>query len=477
MVGLKRIWREIAFDIEFRPTSVHLAAFFLTLIKDHDIPIQIYARFTYGDLSDPTLRCLLSNLREQTHRWETFLYWGRLGPYRSYLDLPAPALQEFSDDHDLSHLYSGQTTQLFAGHAPVLQSLVTLALGGWRSVTLTHLKTLDLWDCNTRLSMVSLLNFLRRTPQLEEINIVSPNPPVHDCTPGEVVSLLRLKDIRVQNPDFYSIVGHLAIPNVRAVAVYSIYTRGASGLQVGPAFQSPHPFVGFASIEAPLLGQAIIVTSFDVRAGSSNFTLAVSFVTEKKTSVCVSLEWAGVYIDGWMEYIKRSITTLARMGFRSGATLHVRTEGCTIDYSPLLRLGAFEYFSVDCQDLSKLLKALSYCQAPLLPNLKSLFALEGDLDNETINSLLKFLQSRRNLAVVFDSDAYMDLVRTLGDCCIIGSRFNSLEMISPLAQLTLLPTERTAQVPNLDQTPWPCAYVRLKDSQLIRQDSPLVLNP
>ena len=161
MVGLKRIWREIAFDAEFEPTSVHLAALFLTMIKDGDIPIRVYARFPSGNLLDDTLGSLLSSLREQTHRWEAFLSWGRLEPYRSYLDLPAPVLRIFSDDHDLSHLYSGQMTQLFAGHVPTLRSLVTSTLGGWQPATPTHLKTLDLWDCNTRLSIRSLLEFLQ----------------------------------------------------------------------------------------------------------------------------------------------------------------------------------------------------------------------------------------------------------------------------------------------------------------------------
>ena len=429
MVGLKRIWREIAFDAEFEPTSVHLAALFLTMIKDGDIPIRVYARFPSGNLLDDTLGSLLSSLREQTHRWEAFLSWGRLEPYRSYLDLPAPVLRIFSDDHDLSHLYSGQTTQLFAGHVPTLRSLVTSTLGGWQPATPTHLKTLDLWDCNTRLSIRSLLEFLRCTPQLEEINIVSPNPPTYDCPSGEVVNLHRLKDIKVQNPDFYSIVGHLATPNVQAVTVYSIYTRGDSGLQVGPAFRTPHLLAGFASMEIPPLSQAVVVASFDVQDTVSGFTFTISFVTEKEVSFCVSLEWAGgVRIDGWVKYIEQSIAALAKMNFRPGATLQVGMGYRTIDHSPLLRLGAVEYFSVGCQDNSKILEILSRCQAPLLPNLKSLFALEVELDEETIKALLNFLQSRRNLVAVFHKDNHGDLVRMLGGHCDVGGGFISLKM-------------------------------------------------
>lgn len=427
MMGLKRLWREIAFDAEIEPASTHLAALFLTMIEDDDIPIQIYARFPFGNLFNPTIGLLLSKLREQTHRWETFLCWGRLGPYRSYLDLPAPGLRNFSDNHDLSHLYSG-SAQLFAGHVPILRSLVTSAFGSWQPTTLTHLETLNLWDCNASLSIGSLLNFLRCTPKLEKINITSPNPPVHDCRPDEVASLLHLKDIKVQNPDFYSIVGHLIIPSVRVVTVYSLYTLGASDLQVGPVFQALHPFFGFASMETSLFNRPVVVVSFDVRTASSGFTFAISFVTEEETSLHISLEWAGgANINEWMAYIKRSISILAGAHFRPGATLQVRMDGCTIDHAPLLCLSAVEYLAIECQDLSKILEVLGCRQAQLLPNLKSLFAPEVELDEKIAKWLLNLLRSRRDLTAVFYIDNCRDVISMLGDHCVLGGRFISLE--------------------------------------------------
>ena len=214
LIGLKRIWREISFDIETQPASARLATLFLTMVEDDDTSLNIYAGFTFGNRPHPALKFLLPKLREQTHRWENFLYWGRLEPYRSYLDLPAPRLQIFSDNPDLSHLYSGQTTQLFAGHSPILRSLATSALGNWQPATLTRLETLHMWDCNTTASIMSLLSVLRCTPQLEEINIISPNSPLNDCPPDEVVGLLHLRDLKLRNPDFYSIINHLTIPNV-----------------------------------------------------------------------------------------------------------------------------------------------------------------------------------------------------------------------------------------------------------------------
>ena len=428
MIGLKRIWREIAFDAETEPASIHLAAFFLTMVEGDDIPIQIYARFTFGDSPDPALRPLLSKLREQIHRWEAFLCWGRLGPYRSYLDLPAPALRSFSDDHDLSHLYSGQI-QLFAGQVPILRSLVTSALGSWQSATLIHLNTIDLWDCKARLSVRSLLDFFRRTPQLEKINIVSPNPPIRDCSPSEVINLLHLKEIKIHNPDFYSIVGHLAIPNARVVALYSVYTRGASGNQVRLTFRDPYQFAGFTSMGTPLLSRGIVFASLHVQNTPSDFTFAISTVTEMGMSLCVSLQWATrIDIGSWIEYIERSINTLARMDFRPGTTLQITVEGCTTDYSPLLRLSAVEYFSVECQDPSDILKFLDCCQTPALPNLKSLFAPEVELDEKMTKFLLIFLQSRRNLVVVFYIDNYRALVRTLADYCVIEGGLVFLEM-------------------------------------------------
>lgn len=433
MMGLKRLWREIAFDVETQPASANLAAFFLTVIKDDNIPIRIYTRFPFGDLPDPTVISLLSELRGQTHRWETFLYWGRLGPYRPYLDLPAPELRNFSDNHDLSHLYFGPTTtQLFAGHFPGLRSLVTSALGGWQPATLVQLEALDLWDCNAGFSIGSLLNFLRCTPRLEQISIISPNLPIHDCQSGEVICLPFLKDIKVRNPDFYSIVEHLAIPNARVVFMYSVYTRGAPGLQVGPAFQAPHPFLGLDSMGTPLFRQAVVVASFDVQTTSSGFTFTVSFVTEKKTSLCISLEWVGgVHIGEWMAYIESSISALARMDYRPGATLQVKMDGYTVDHHPLLRLSAIEHFAVECRDLSKILEVLNCYQPPLLPNLKSLFAPETELDEKTVKSLLNFLQSRRNLVAVFYTNNCRDFIPMLGDHCIVGGRFIFFETSSP----------------------------------------------
>ena len=391
------------------------------------------------------------------------VYWGRLGPYRSYLDHPARGLQYFSDDHDLSHLFSGQT-QLFAGQVPNLQSLVTSALKSWPPGMLVHLRVLNLWDCDNRLSLGSLLDSLRCTPKLEEISIVSPNPPMYDCPPGEVVDLSHLKDITVRNPDFYSIVGHFAVPNARTVAVYSVYTRGASGTQVGPAFRSPNPFVGFSSMPTPLLSRAIVMASFEVQVFLSDCTFTISIVTEKKTSLYISLEWTGsADIGERMEYIRSSITALARMDFRPGATLQVRTNGCTIDHSPLLRLNAIEYFSIECEDISKILEVLSCRRVPLLPNLKSLFVPEVELDKKAIESLLDFLQSRRGLVVVFYIANREDLVRMLGDyCVVVGEPISSRTTLPPRAtQISL--TERMTQIPNLDEVPWPSADVCLKD--------------
>lgn len=233
LVGSKRPWREIAFSAEITPAGVRLATHFLARLKDNDTNLHIYAGLPFCDIVVPSVANLLSELRDQTHRWEKFHYWGRLGPYCSYLDLPAPRLRYFSDHHDLCHLYFGQNHRFFAGHTPLLQSLVTSALGNWEPVSLTELRELNLWDCAPGLSIQSLLNVLRCTRRLVGINIVSPNPPLCDCSPHEVVDLPYLKTLKVWNPDFYTILGHLVVPSVQVVHLYCASVRGAAGLQVG----------------------------------------------------------------------------------------------------------------------------------------------------------------------------------------------------------------------------------------------------
>ena len=143
LIGSKRLWRDIAFTADASSTGVQLATLFLARVENDDIPLHIYAGLPFEDHPDPTVVALLSKLRQQTHRWEIFVHSGRLNPYRHYLDLPAPRLQYFLDNHDLSHLYLAQTSQLFAGHAPVLRSLVTSSLRSWHPATFLNLRVFD----------------------------------------------------------------------------------------------------------------------------------------------------------------------------------------------------------------------------------------------------------------------------------------------------------------------------------------------
>lgn len=436
LIGSKRLWRDIAFTADTRPTGVRLAMLFLTKVEDDDIPLHIYAGLPFGDLPDPTISTLLSKLRQHTHRWERFVYCGRLNPYRSFLNLPAPKLQYFSDNHDLSYLYLGQTTQLFASHTPTLQSLITSSLQSWQPAALTNLRVLDLWDCDVGLSIKSLFDVLHYTSRLEEISIVSPNPPLRNCLPGEVVDLSNLKDLKVKNPDFYTIIGHLSVPNVRTTTVSSVYDRGASGAQARPAFEAPHPFVGLASItpRLPIFVQSIVLASIAIDNTPSGFMFSISVATEKDIILHVELEWTGgVSIHGQMDYIQRSVSALAEMRFLSGALLQITVppSGFSIDYNtPLFRLQTIEHLTIEGEKFSTLLRVLAGGQGQRLPNLKFLVIPEDDLSEKMIKSIPKFLQLRRNLVMAFSTDNHRNLVRLLSRVCVIEGESTFTDMTS-----------------------------------------------
>lgn len=435
LIGLKRPWREIAFSAEIIPRGIRMATHFLARLKDDDTNLHIYAGLPFCDIIDPSVEALLSKLRDQTHRWEKFFYWGRLGPYRPYLNLPAPRLRYFSDNHDLCHLYSGQIYPFFAEHTPVLQSLVTSALGSWQPTSLTDLQKLDLWDCAPGLSIRSLLDMLHHTPQLVEINIVSPNFPLLDYSSNEVVNLPRLKNLKVQNPDFYAIIGHLVIPNVQLVHLYCPSACGSNASQTGRAFQTPHPFVGLAQMtnQLPMFGQPIHVASIDASCSSGPMVTIVISV-ERGASLRIDLEWTGrrnTYLD--MGYIQRSISALAEMPFLSPSSLHITASHALVDdKNPLFQLDAIETLVVEGGWSSRVITILSIHsgQLQLLPRLRYLCFANDELDEKMIMTIPNFLRSRRNLVIVSDPENRINLFQLLNHVCVIEGDFVSLKTIS-----------------------------------------------
>ena len=433
LIGLKRLWRDIAFTATTTPSGVHLATLFLTRVQDSAIPLCIYAGFPFGNLPDPTIVTLLTRLRQHTHRWETFVYCGRLNPYRPYLDLPAQQLQYFSDHHDLSHLYLGQTAQLFAGHTPILRSLVTSSLRSWRSTALTNLRALDLWDCNAGLSIKSLIDVLRCAPQLEEISIVSPNSPLHNSPAIEAVDLSNLKALKVKNPDFCAIIGHLSVPNVRTTTVSSVCGRGTPGVQVGPVFEALHPFVGLTSMRLPLpmLSRPVVLASLAVDYTPSGFAFSISIATEKSTALHVDLEWVGgVSVYGQVGYIQRSMSALAEMHFLSGALLQITVpaHGFSINFNnPLFRLKTIERLTIEGEKIPTLLRVLAGGPGQRLPNLKFLaIPQEEGLSEKTIRSIPKFLRLRKNLVMAFSIENHGNLVRQLNRVCVVEGELTNL---------------------------------------------------
>ena len=440
LISSKRLWRDIAFSADVTVTGVSLATLFLAKVEGDDIPLRIYAGLPLGNLPDPTIVALLSKLCQQTHRWEVFACSGRLNPYRPYLDLPAPRLRHFSDNHDLSHLYHGQTHQLFAGHTPMLQSLVTSSPQSWHPTMLTNLRVLDFWDCNAGLSIRSLLGILHCASRLEEINIVSPNPPLHDCPPGKVAYLPYLKKLKVKNPDFYTIVGFLSTSNVQIATISSIYNHHPLGVEVAPAFKTLHPFVGLLSMTPPLpvLNQSIVLASLVVDHTTSGFVFMISIVTETNKALYIDLEWTGgSSIVSWIGYIQRSISALAEMRFLSGALLQIMVPkyGFSIDYTnPLFRLRAIEHLTIEGAKVQTLLEVLASSHTPLLPNLKLLSIPEDDLTEKDIQQIPKLLQLRKGLIVALSPDNHENLIRLLSCTCVIEGELASLDTILHLIE-------------------------------------------
>lgn len=365
---LKHLWRIIAFDADSEPASVHLAMLFLSKIKDnrgieddHGIEdgrglVQVYAGLPLNDLVDPAVAALLSNLRDRTNRLERFIYWGRLGQYRRYLDLPAPRLRWFSDNRDISHLYSGQKCRLFAGHTPMLRYLVTSTPEQWNSAALINLSTLHLRVCDASLSIKSLLNALRCTPQLVEFKLASPTTFPHDCPACKPVDLPHMRSIRLFNPDLHTILSHLVIPNVRSVEVSSVHPSIASGLQVGLAFQAPHFLVGFPSI--PALKLPISFIHFSVQCSPTRFWLTIDLRTEDDASFVVKLSWMGDQkIYQWKSYFERSVSSLAEMRVVPCPAVSIIVE-FPFDYTPLLYLPGIKVVAF-VGDLQGLLQVLA----------------------------------------------------------------------------------------------------------------------
>lgn len=427
LICLKRLWRVIAFDANSEPASVQLAMLFLTRIKDDDILVHVYAGFPLNNLVDPAITALLLNLRERTVWWERFIYWGRLGKYRRFLDLPAPKLREFSDNRDLSHLYYGCGRPLFAGHTPMLRSLVTSTLGEWTSEAFSNLRTLHLRVCDTNLPIKSLLNVLRRASQLVELKFASPTIPPHDCTACEPVNLPHMKSVRVFNPGFHMILTHLVVPNVRSMEVSSVHPGVASSLQIGPAFQAPHPFIEFPPV--PVLNLPISFIHCSVQCSPSRFSLTIDLRTQDDASFVIKLSWiGGQKIHHWKRYFERSISALTGMETTHSPVVSLIAE-FPFDYTPLLHLPGIKVVAF-AGDLQKLLQVLADCdggnEAPLLPRLRCLFAHEDDLNEATIWSVASCLQFRPDLIIIVSAANRTRLVEVLGSGYVIEGKFDSL---------------------------------------------------
>ena len=441
LVGVKRLWRNIAFHADVKPVGLRLARFFFDRVAGDVIGLHIYAGLPFGDVLDPAIGAFLGRLVQKINRWEKFFYSGRLGPYRFILDRAAPRLLDFSDSHDLCHIYLPPITQLFAGSTGKLQSLTTSRFGDWLSMDLTGLRTLDLWDCAPGFSIRLLLDALRGAQQIEEISVVSPNPPLLDCPPDETIDLPCLKSLKIRNPDFYAIIKHFVIPNVETVYLYSSSIRGANGLVVGRAFQVPHPFVGLSSMARalPMFGRPILLCSLDLDTTQSGLRFAITVTTEDSVALCLEVEWTGGFgVHARSGYIQNSMSALAEMAFHQSSVLRITLCHRFVNYnSPLFRLANIGWLVIEGERFKTILDVLGERSGQsLLPKLRYLIFVEKELEANEIKEIPTLLGFRKNLVVVVEPQN-RNLIRRLrlNRVCTIEGAFVSLDMLPSVDQI------------------------------------------
>lgn len=306
------LWRDIAFDVA-EPKSIRLAASFLSLVRDQEVLLRIYAGFGCNDLPDPNIKMLLCDLRDYTSRWVVFEYQGTLGEYHSFLDLPASNLRYFRDYGDPTR----NSFRFFSGWVPSLYSLSASSTTPWTSAMLSNLTEFQFRQstCGPSPSLNSLLNFFRSAPGLETLRFESLGSFVHDCAADTSSSLLHLHTLHVYNTDFSAVAEHLFIPNVRK-ASFAIDTP------THPAFGASHALAGllWISILDQPTSEVMVVVAHKANEG----TFRIRLTTIGGSSLDICLVWDAGILQHWKSY-----TT---------GTLSALTERIQLDPSAMLRL-------------------------------------------------------------------------------------------------------------------------------------------
>ena len=312
--SLISLWRDIAFDIA-EPESIGLASKFLSLVKDQDVPLHVYADFGPKKLLDPRVANLLGDLRSTTPRWVIFEYQGSLGRYASYLDLPAPNLR-----HLLGHNGSPRSSnlaRLFNGHTPSLRYLLTPSARGWDSAMLSNLSELHLSPPIGSRSLLfsSLFNLLQSTPGLETLRLDWLESIIRDSPAGSFVSLPRLRNLRIFNTNFEALADYISIPNIRE-ATFTI------GAPTNPLFRDDDALTALASI--PILDQPIC--EILVVAANTMFEglFRIRIKTSEGSSFDLHLVWGAGVLPHWKSYISQTLSVLAtRVRLDPSVVLHL----------------------------------------------------------------------------------------------------------------------------------------------------------
>ena len=296
------LWRDIAFDVS-DPKSIRLAATLLSLVESEDVLLRIYAGFGPNGLPDPNILNLLSDLRRHTHRWTVFEYQGALGEYHPYLDLPAPNLHTFSDRCDSSQGFR----QLFAGRTPSLRYLLTSSTSGWDSTTLPNLTEFHFGRSSPGppLSLNSLIDLLRSTPELGALRLEWLGSFVHDCTANATVCLPRLHTLRAYNTDFDTLAERIRTPNVRNIT-FTIDTP------THPSFHAPHALTRLPQI--PILTRPISEVTVVIAARpTQEGTFCIHLAVPGGSSFDICLIWDTGIMQHWKSYTTETLSVLTQL--------------------------------------------------------------------------------------------------------------------------------------------------------------------
>ena len=312
ITGCKYLFRDIAFDASSEE-SIVTAGVFLKMLEGTGAPISVYANLRQPSRPNPMVTRLFARLRPHIPHIVHFEYNGDMAEYRLHLDHPAPNLLFFSDGFDAR---PGSGLPLFRGHMPGLRVLTTLSPASqvvWTTSTLLDLTILNLGflGMGPSVHLGPLLDLLRGSPRLESVIILCFAPVVNPNEALPDVFLPRLHTLGLQHNEFHTVLKHLRIPNVREVFFHG-ESHPVSGEELNPTFKAPHLFAGFPLL--PIFEQPIENLRLETTADGRTYAkFCIRLTADGGFVLRVSLYWVLDAVPLFKDYLKHSVTWLARM--------------------------------------------------------------------------------------------------------------------------------------------------------------------